>query len=417
MEKQKKVTKRGRTGGKFKELNDGPKLPRSVKMAPGTGARNKSKLANLDELDMLHHAAINQINDYNHSTELPTGCVDEKLNILTPRELIHEEIPLHVYTADGQQIPYGLHVLLESMKKQYVKMVAQMQSKEYKENIQEEILKERGRKDLLTKRVKQLENQIDNLIQDSLGLLKARLRELGINATAPTDFIERAKGIVCSHNDLQKKRGGLEAEIRRLEGEQEQLIARKEKEILDSVLASRSGSKEDVNLADLRARVKSDIRACLEEKEGRDSPLPKVGSDVTLTKVPGEKRRSGEEVEVRRLPSKVEEEGRRRTLAEEEERGRKRAEEELGRKREDEERRRRADEVRRRGEEESRRREEEVRRKAEEGRRREAEHLAAQGRKTASEHSGSSNQADIKKTMAAPRAQDDYEDRFKKIIT
>ena len=95
------------------------------------------------------------------------------------------------------------------------------------------------------------------------------------------------------------------------------MIARWEKEILDSVLASRSGSKEDVNLADLRARVKSDIRACLEEKEGRDSPLPKVGSDVTLTKVPGEKRRSGEEVEVRRLPSKAEEEGRRRVLAEE----------------------------------------------------------------------------------------------------
>ena len=74
MEKQKKVPKlRGRGGGKFKELNDGPKLPRSVRMAPGTGARTKSKLANLDELDMLHHAAINQINDYNHSTELPSG--------------------------------------------------------------------------------------------------------------------------------------------------------------------------------------------------------------------------------------------------------------------------------------------------------------------------------------------------------
>ena len=59
MEKQKKVTKlRGRTGGKFKQLNDGPKLPRSVRMAPGTGARNKNKIANLDELDMMHHAAI-----------------------------------------------------------------------------------------------------------------------------------------------------------------------------------------------------------------------------------------------------------------------------------------------------------------------------------------------------------------------
>merc|ERR1719494_1006181 len=279
----------------------------------------------------------------------------------------HEEVNLHVYTADGQQIPYGLHVLLESMKRSYLKMVENMQGDAYAEGIQEEVEREKERKEQLTRRVKQLENQIDNLIQDSLGLLKARLRELGINATAPTDFIERAKGIVCSHNDLQKKRGGLEAEIRRLEDEQEQLIARKEKEILDSVLASRHGSKEEVNLADLRARVKSDIRACLEEKEGRDSPLPKVGSDVTLTKVPGEKRRSGtDEVEVRRIPSsKVEEEARRR-----EEESRKRAEEEFGRMREDEERRRRADEVRRRGEEESRRREEEVRRKTEESRKR-----------------------------------------------
>ena len=83
MEKQKKVTKRGRTGGKFKELNDGPKLPRSVKMAPGTGARNKSKLANLDELDMLHHAAINQINDYNHTTELPSGESAARLHCLS----------------------------------------------------------------------------------------------------------------------------------------------------------------------------------------------------------------------------------------------------------------------------------------------------------------------------------------------
>merc|ERR1711884_824158 len=82
-----------------------------------------------------------------------------------------------------------------------------MQSKEYHDTIQNQIDKEKERKELLTRRVKQLENQIDNLIQDSLGLLKARLRELGINATAPTDFIERAKGIVCSHNDLQKKRG------------------------------------------------------------------------------------------------------------------------------------------------------------------------------------------------------------------
>ena len=73
MEKQKKVPKRVARTGTFKQLNDGPKLPRSVRVAPGTGARNKNKVANLDELDMLHHAAISQINECNQTNQLPTG--------------------------------------------------------------------------------------------------------------------------------------------------------------------------------------------------------------------------------------------------------------------------------------------------------------------------------------------------------
>jgi hypothetical protein len=59
---------------------------------------------------------------------------------------------------------------------------------------------------------------------------------LGITAATPTEFIEKAKGIVCSHNDLQKRRGGLQEEIKRLEQEQEQLIQAKEKELLDQVI-------------------------------------------------------------------------------------------------------------------------------------------------------------------------------------
>lgn len=219
---------------------------------------------------------------------------------------------------------------------------------------------------------------------------------MGISATTPTDFIERAKGIVCSHNDLQKKRGGLEQEIRRLEQDQEALIARKEKEILDSVLASKAGGKQEVNLAELRAMVKSDIRACLEasmDTEKVTSPLPRVGNDVTLTKVPGERARRDEEVR------KEEEEGRRR----EEDEGRKRAEGEQ-RKRLEEEQRRLTVEVRRRGEEEGRRREEEMRRKEDEMKSNNSEH-------------SSPGSYSAKKVLATPRAQDDYEDRFKKIIS
>ena len=69
------------------------------------------------------------------------------------------------------------------------------------------------------------------------------------------------------------------------------LLFRKEKEILDTVLAQRAGNNQEVNIAELRNMVKGEIKACLEGKfpARSPSPLPKVGSDVTLTKVPGER--------------------------------------------------------------------------------------------------------------------------------
>jgi hypothetical protein len=56
--------------------------------------------------------------------------MDEKLSVMTPESLRHEEFPLHIYTAaDGEQIPYTLHLLLENMKKQYLTMIQTMQTK------------------------------------------------------------------------------------------------------------------------------------------------------------------------------------------------------------------------------------------------------------------------------------------------
>ncbi len=56
--------------------------------------------------------------------------MDEKLSVMTPESLRHEEFPLHIYTAaDGEQIPYTLHLLLENMKKQYLTMIKTMQTK------------------------------------------------------------------------------------------------------------------------------------------------------------------------------------------------------------------------------------------------------------------------------------------------
>ena len=102
------------------------------------------------------------------------------------------------------------------------------------------------------------------------------MRELGINATAPTDFIERAKGIVCSHNDLQKKRGGLEAEIRRLEGEQEQLIARKEKEILE---VKNSSSALEAQLEEVQGKLSEKERE-LAAVQAESSSMSAAGAEL-----------------------------------------------------------------------------------------------------------------------------------------
>ena len=73
VQKTKRGTGTGRGRGGYKKLNDGVKLPRASKVGPGGGGRKSNKVANLDELDMMHHEAISQIEHCNETTQLPTG--------------------------------------------------------------------------------------------------------------------------------------------------------------------------------------------------------------------------------------------------------------------------------------------------------------------------------------------------------
>jgi len=270
--------------GKYKHLNEGDRLPRPMKTGPKKVITKKVSPPSsifTDMLDELHEETMNKITECNDSSTLPFGCTNESLNVLPPDTLYHEEVPFHLQTGE-KDVPHGLHILLETMKKQYLTMIQTMQTKEFSENIKEEIDREKQRKENLTKRVKQLENQIDGLIQDSLGLLKARMKELGIAAHTPTEFTEQAKNIVCSHTELLKKKGGLESEIRRLELEQEQMVQSKEKELLEQLLSQKSGN--DVNVVELKQYVQREIRSCFDVRN-QGNQLPKLSSDVTLTKV------------------------------------------------------------------------------------------------------------------------------------
>lgn len=95
------------------------------------------------------------------------------------------------------------------------------------------MLRFQERNQRLQNRAAQLEKQIKVLIDDSVALLKARMSELGINATSPVDLLAKAKEIVCRHKDLQAKASKLQGQVGSLEQDQKNLVLQRQQEITD----------------------------------------------------------------------------------------------------------------------------------------------------------------------------------------
>lgn len=248
----------------------------------GRKKKNAQIAARISGLDLLHDTTMSNIDDSNKDVSAPTGCVNERLNKDHPRQLVHEELTTSLVAGeDGKPIPFQLQVYLDKVKKQYLSFMRHIQDPVYKEKIKADIEVEKKKKAELQKREKQLKAQIDNLISDSLNLLKTRLSELGIQAKTPPEFIEKAKGIVCQHHELQRNKAAMENEVRQLELEQEKMIQAKEKEMLDHLL------KQGLSMSEARRRIKITIENTINDLQGSDnkvSPLLNKLADVTLTR-------------------------------------------------------------------------------------------------------------------------------------
>lgn len=106
-----------------------------------------------------------------------------------------------------------------------------MRTPSYRVSVNTDISKERERNSKLQSRAAQLEKQIKVLIDDSVALLKARMTELGINATSPGDLLAKAKEIVLRHKQLQAKASKLQAQVASMETEQSRLVALRHQEL------------------------------------------------------------------------------------------------------------------------------------------------------------------------------------------
>ena len=184
---------------------------------------------------------------------------------------------------DEEEISKYVSEMMESFKTQFLTMLATMQDPLFRRNVEIQLVREQRRHEKLALRAGQLESQIELLVQESLEMLKFVLKELGINASNPSEFIEKAKEIVCNHNELQSKRMIIESEIQKLQEEQQQLLKEKEKELIESVLLQKASGHDNLSEQDILRMVQSELRSCTKAEtiQKPDNLL----LDVTITRV------------------------------------------------------------------------------------------------------------------------------------
>ncbi|TGZ54651.1 Histone-lysine N-methyltransferase, H3 lysine-79 specific [Temnothorax longispinosus] len=195
------------------------------------------KAINISGLDLLHSQTLLSTSPQALGKKPPPapGCVDQQLSSLSlslqsHSISVHEELSI---PPAPSATPYALQILLDLYRDQFMLMLESMRTPAYKVSINTDILKERERNSKLQSRAAQLEKQIKVLIDDSVALLKARMTELGINATSPGDLLAKAKEIVLRHKQLQAKASKLQAQVASMETEQNRLVALRHQELQD----------------------------------------------------------------------------------------------------------------------------------------------------------------------------------------
>ncbi|KAK0181553.1 hypothetical protein PV327_003828 [Microctonus hyperodae] len=201
----------------------------------GVKKAKPKKTINISGLDLLHSQTLLSTSPQAMGKKLPPapGCVDQHLSSLSMSLQshpisVHEELSIPSAPA---ATPYALQMLLDSYRDQFMLMLESMRTPAYKVSVNADLTKERERNSKLQSRAAQLEKQIKVLIDDSVALLKARMTELGINATSPGDLLAKAKEIVLRHKQLQAKASKLQAQVSTIENEQTRLTAIRHQEL------------------------------------------------------------------------------------------------------------------------------------------------------------------------------------------
>lgn len=246
------------------------------------------KQIKINGLDLLHSETLLSTSPQAVSKQLPPapGTVDQKLTTLSSEVIVHDELDI---PKEPASTPYGLQVLLDMFKGHYMQILQQMRYPNYKTLIKNQIEDEKDRNEKLKNRAAQLEKQIKVLIDDSVALLKARMSELGINATSPVDLLTKAKEIVCRHKELQAKASKLQGQVASLEEEKDQLVAQRQAEICEKYVGPAATQNLLPNVA--QEYILREISATLSHRKKLQNEVSKLENDIISMQKSNEERK------------------------------------------------------------------------------------------------------------------------------
>ncbi|XP_045482093.1 histone-lysine N-methyltransferase, H3 lysine-79 specific isoform X2 [Harmonia axyridis] len=298
----KKLRRKASRTNNNKTLQEKQNVQQKAVSKPRRGRMKKAKTKKalkINGLDLLHSQTLLSTSPQASGKKLPPapGCVDQQLTALSS-ELVHNELDI---PPEPENTPYSLQILLDMFRRQYASMMNQMKQPSYRKSIEVDIKREEDINQKLQNRAAQLEKQIKVLIDDSVALLKARMNELGINATSPVDLLAKAKEIVCRHKELQAKASKLQVQVANLEHEQGHHVALRQQEI------AKKYSGQEVVTHDLSPNVAHEyilreISATLAHRKKLHNQVSKLEGDIVNLEKSAEDRKQAQILAVRQQP-------------------------------------------------------------------------------------------------------------------
>lgn len=231
-QRRRKITRPKTANQTNKSLQNAKKAPKAPATKGGVKGKGRAKRAlNISGLDILHKQTLLSTSVETIGKRLPPapGCIDQQLTAISGN-LVHQELGIPLAPLET---PYALQILMDMYKQQFMQFLDYMRTPSYKENVNQQIAKEKDRNQKLLNRAGQLEKQIRVLIDDSVALLKARMNELGINTSSQNDLLCKAKEIVGRHKELQGMAAKLQGQVNSIEQEQKSLVMAQVKKLAD----------------------------------------------------------------------------------------------------------------------------------------------------------------------------------------